>query len=322
MPKASLLFSFACALACLVPARARAEGSPSLSVAGAGACPAAEDVVRELSVLMPDAELEIIADVTDSDVVIADRGNGYTVKVREQRKRFRDLKRNCAERAKHVAVFTVLIVDPLRVPTDAIPAEEEPEPPKNTPEASEPPAPPLTRPEPEPARRAAFDLSLGPLAQVALKGEAESTTQAGGLGLRLRYGMSFGVALGIAGLLPTALHFSEAEARATWAPTDLSLSLSQRIDSWELSLDLGVAAALLLVEGEALDATQQASRLEVGGRAGVQVRYWASSRAGIYGGLSSSWFPKPYSLEVEGIGIVGRTPSAWVGGSLGAVIRL
>ena len=271
---------------------------------------------------MPDATLEVSDDVAASDVVVADRGTGFSVKVRGQRRRFREAKRDCTERARHVAVFTVLVVDPLRVPSDAAEApEEEPEPEEKPAETPAEPVPPLPPPEPDTSRPVSFDLSLGPLAQVAIKGQARSTTQAGGLGLRLRYGGSAGVALGLAGLLPTSLHFRDAEARATWVPMDLSLSLAHRAASWELSFDIGVAGALLLVEGEALDATQQAARLELGGRAGVQVRYWASERAGIYGGLSGSFFPKPYTLQVEGLGTVGQTPTTWIGGSIGAVIR-
>lgn len=298
-----------------------AQSATRLAIATAGSCPSAEEVSTELALLLPDATLELSPDVVDSDVVISDRGDGFTVKVRGQRRRFKDAKRDCTERARHVAVFTVLIVDPLHVPAQTSVAEVEPEPAEKPPEpvrAPPPPPPPAAPPEPP----VPFDLSLGPVAQVALDGHAQSTTQAGGLGLRLRYGRAVGVSLGLAGLLPSSLHYELAEARATWLPMDLGLSLSQRVNAWELGLDLGLGAALLLVEGQALDATQQASRLELGGRLGAQVRYWASPHAGICGGMFASYFPKPYSLQVEGLGTVGETPSAWLGGSLGAVIRL
>lgn len=313
----------ACALACLAPAVARAEGPQRLSIATAGSCPSAEEVSAELNQLMPEVALELSDDVATSDVVVADRGAGFSVKVRGQRRRFREQKRDCTERARHVAVFTVLIVDPLRVPTNAV--EPEPEPEQPEPEPLEKPVettiyvPP---PGPESSRKVSFDLALGPLAQVAMTSGSEGTTQAGGLGLRLRYGGGVGISLGLAGLLPTSLHFRNAEARATWVPSDLSLSLAHRVESWELTFDLGVAGALLLVEGEALDATQQAARAELGGRGGAQVRYWATERAGIYFGLSGTFFPKPYTLQVEGLGTVGKTPGAWIGGSIGAVIRL
>jgi hypothetical protein len=321
-PLARPLVCFVFALGIGVPAVARAEGPQQLSIATAGSCPSAAEVSEELRELMPDATLDVSPDVVDSNVVVSDRGTGFTVKVRGQRRRFRDLKRDCTERARHVAVFTVLVVDPLHVPSNAVnDAEEEPEPAGN-PVQLPAPAPPTPRPTTPQAPGARFDLSLGPLAQVALKPNAESATQAGGLGLRLRYGQRVGVTLGLAGLLPTSLHFALADARATWMPMDLGLSLSRRVSSWEVEMDLGVAGALLLVEGQALDASQQASRLEVGGRLGAQVRYWASEHAGICGGMFGSWFPKPYSLQVEGIGAVGQTPSAWLGGSLGAVIRL
>lgn len=319
---AHLLFGFLVALGIVLPASARAEG-PRLSIAAAGACPSAEDVSQELQQLMPDAALTVSPDVVDSDVIVSDRGAGFSVKVRGQRKRFKDTKRDCMERARHVAVFAVLVIDPLHVPTNVVDdAEEEPEPEKPV-ETPPPPAAPPAR-KPAPSSGPYFDLALGPIAQVALKTDASGSTQAGGLGLRLRYGGSVGLTLGVAGLLPTSLHFAEADARATWAPMDLGLSLAQRVSSWEVELDLGLAANLLLVEGQgqALDSTQQASRLELGGRVGAQVRYWASEHAGIGGGMFVSYLPEPYSLQVEGIGTVGQTPSAWIGGSLGALIRL
>jgi hypothetical protein len=321
-PSARLVFSLVLALGLAAPALARAESPQQLSIATAGTCPSPEDVSEELRQLMPDATLDVSPDVVDSDVIVSDRGTGFTVKVRGQRRRFRDTKRDCLERARHVAVFTVLIVDPLHVPSNAVnDAEEEPEPAEKQPEP--PPAPkPRSKPKDEPRSGTTFDLSLGPLAQVALKNDAQSSTQAGGLGLRLRYGGTIGFTLGVAGLLPTSLHYEQAEARATWAPLDFGFYLAQSSDSWEAELDLGLGGALLLVEGQALDATQQASRVEVGGRIGAQVRYWASKHAGIYGGMFGTYFPEPYSLQVEGVGTVGQTPSAWIGGSLGAVIRL
>lgn len=316
------LARFAFALGLAAPGVARAEVPPRLSIAAAGACPSAEEIQNELQELLPDAQLSLSPDVVDSDVVVSDRGAGFTVKVRGQRRRFREPKRDCTERARHVAVFAVLVVDPLRVPSQAVnDAEEEPEPPEKPPQRPAPtPEPRATAPSHIDDSR--VDLSLGPLAQVALKSDASSAAQAGGLGLRLRYGQRVGATLGVAGLLPTSLHFALADARATWIPMDLGLSLSHRVSSWEVELNAGVAAALLLVEGQALDATRQTSRLELGGRLGVQVRYWASEHAGVFGGMFGSWFPKPYSLQVENLGAVGETPPAWLGGSLGAVIRL
>jgi hypothetical protein len=308
----------------LVPVAARAGVPERLTVASAsGACPSAEDVTEELKLLLPDTALRPSDDLAQADVTVVDRGSSFSVNVRGQRRRFRDTTRDCLERARHVAVFAVLIIDPLRVPRhDVDDAEEEPaETPQKPGIVAVSPAQPAPAPS-LPSRSNGFDLSLGPLAQVAAKSDAARSAQARGLGLRLRYGGAIGGTLGIAGLLPTSLHFRDAEARATWLPFDLGLSLSELVSNWELSLDVSLAAALLLVKGQALDATQQATRLELGGRAGVGLRYWATRRAGVFGGLSGSWFPKPYELQVEGLGAVGHTPTVWIGGSLGAVIRL
>lgn len=322
-PARLLLLGCLLALGALLPRVALADAPHQLSIAAAGECPSAADVSQELQQLMPDATLSLSPDVVDSDVIVSDRGAGFTVKVRGQRKRFKDAKRDCMERARHVAVFAVLVIDPLHVPSSAVnDAEEEPEPEKPV-ETPPPPPPPPVRRSP-PASGAHFDLALGPIAQVALRSDVSSSTQAGGLGLRLRYGESIGITFGVAGMLPTSLHFAEADARATWAPLDLGLSLAQRVSSWELGLDVGLAAAVLLVEGQGqgLDVTQQASRLETGGRVGAQVRYWASTHAGLWGGMFVTYFPQPYSLQVDNVGTVGKTPSAWIGGGLGAIIRL
>lgn len=316
------LVCLVCAGALLLAGVARAEEPKRLSIASDGACPSAEAVAEELRELLPDVALESSAESATTDVVVADRGAAFSVKVRDQRRRFRDPKRDCTERARHVAVFAALVIDPLHVPSHVVEGgEEEPEPAEKPPEIAPVAAPPAAPPEKK-AGGAALDLSLGPLVQVALRSEAESTTQAGGLGLRLRYGSRLGLSLGVAGLLPTSLQFPDAEARCTWLPMDLGVSLATRGSSWEAVFDVGVAAALLFVEGEALDTTQRASRLELGGRAGVQVRYWASERAGVFAGLSGTWYPKPYTLEVQGLGVVGETPKGWVSASLGAVLRL
>lgn len=322
-PVRFILLGCLLAVGTLLPRLARAEGHEQLSIAAAGECPSAADVSQELQQLMPEASLSVSPDVVDSDVIVSDRGAGFTVKVRGQRKRFKEAKRDCMERARHVAVFAVLVIDPLHVPTNTVTdVEEEPEPEK--PAETPPPPPPVVHRPATDTGGAHFDLALGPLAQVALRSDVSSSTQAGGLGLRLRYGETVGLTLGLAGMLPTSLHFASADARATWAPLDLGLSLAQRVSSWEVGLDLSVAAAVLVVEGQGqgLDVTQQAIRLEVGGRVGAQVRYWASRHAGVWGGMFVTYFPEPYSLQVDNVGTVGKTPGAWIGGGLGAIIRL
>jgi hypothetical protein len=304
-------------LSVAVPSTARAQGATKLSLHATGACPSARQVGLELQRLMPEATLDTAGEVHTSDVVVTDHGPSFTVKVRSQRRHFRDAKRDCTERARHVAVLAVLVVDPLRVPSNSPPPTKERDLPRNQAES-----PPERSAAPPPESTRAFDLALGPLAQFALEDDAQSATRAGGLGLRLRYGGGIGLTLGVAGLLPTSLHFSDAQARATWLPADVGLALSERLQSWELELELGAALSLLLVKGEALDSARQATRIEVGARVGAQVRYWATERAGIFVGASGTWFPSPYTLRVEGVGAVGETPSAWVTGSLGAVIRL
>jgi hypothetical protein len=326
--------SYGLLLCLLRPGYALAEPSARptrLSVAAPSeACPSARDVIHELAQLMPDVELAPEIPSAAPDISVSDAGTTFVVRVRGQQRRFQDATRDCTERARHAAVFSVLVLDPLRVPssTDARAdprANARGSNPIELAQDSAPKSGSVAEAGPSDSAHgagASWDVEVGPVVQAAVQSSSKNTVIAGGLGARLRYGRSLSGTLGLAGLLPASLHFARAEARASWLPLDVGLQLSQRSSAWELSLDVGVAGALAFLEGEALQETRKATRFELGARVGGRARYWASERAGVFFGVYGSWFPEPYTLRVEGLGSVGRTPTLWLGASLGAVIQL
>ncbi len=272
---------------------------------------------------MPDVSAAAVLGQARPDITLTDADQSFIVKTRGQQRRFSDPRRDCAERSRNAAVFAVLVIDPLRVPSHTNSASAAGAYPDHPSERDSKLAAQAVSQGPARAGEVnRFTLELGPVAQAALLSDAQRTTFAGGLGLRLRYGSWLAGTLGVAALLPTSLHFAKAEARANWVPFEAGVQLSEQLGNWELSLELALRAALLVVAGEALNQSRQATRLELGPSGGLRARYWATPNAGVFLSLQGSWIPQPYTLQVLGLGAVGQTPTVWTGVSLGAVMAL
>lgn len=304
-------------LGCACP-EALAAPPPSLEVQGpADACPSPRALIRELGQLLPQTRLASEPDGSGESVRIADLGDAFSVSVAGETRRFDDASRQCAERARLAAVFVALVLDPLNVPS------EESNPPPPPPAPAQPPAEPepTAAPPPAPAPAAAnVDLELGPLLWVAASSTSANVPRAGGMAARLRWGGGLALSLGVAGLLPAHLEYERASVEAVWLPFDVSLRVGQRLDAWELGAELGPIAAWLSVAGQEVPEARSGSRLELGARLGASVRYWASPDIALVLSGHVASFPRPYRLELAGLGEVGRTPSLWIGTSIGAVI--
>jgi hypothetical protein len=216
-----------------------------------------------------------------------------------------------------------LVLDPLHVPFAE--TKKEPPPPPPPPQPSQPP-------EEEPHERhweppkmgdeSSIDFEVGPLLWIGAASTSANMPRTGGVGARLRFGGSVALSIGGAGLLPAHLEYGEASVEAIWTPFDISLRLGQRFDEWELAGELGPLAAWVSIAGQGVPDARAATRLEVGGRIGASVRYWASPSIALFLAGHGAFFPRPYRLELEGLGEVGQTPSLWVGTTIGAVIDL
>lgn len=284
---------------------ARAEPPPQLNVASAGSCPAAGDVARELRRLFPTLEVTTAAASSDpADAVLQERPGGLEVAVRGSRRDFDDPGNRCAERAQLAAVFIAVVLDPPRFP---LPAPEPPPPPPP------PPAPPAGRP---------LLLTLAPIFQAAPGSEPRTAPLAFGGGARVIWGQAISLSAGLAVLGSTTLRYPQADARALWVPVDLGARLTHRAGAADLGGEASLVIAPVRLQGQNLDPGEARWRVEAGARMAVFAHLWVTSRVGLAAGVHGTFFPRPYTLQVDQVGPIGKTPQFWLGGSLGLVFRL
>ena len=147
-----------------------AVGAPPDSVRMVGeeaACPSPAQVVTVLRRLLP--RMKVTAEPGSAgteDATIVDEGSQYRVTIAGQERSFIDAARQCAERARHAAVFVALVLDPPTIPEPSEPAPPAPPAPvAATPVPPDAERPALRSPAPQPAPL--VDLTLGPTFQVA-----------------------------------------------------------------------------------------------------------------------------------------------------------
>jgi hypothetical protein len=300
----------------LAPA-ARAAPPSTLRVAGAeGACPAPGQVVTVLQRLL--VRTQVTADagtVGPNDAVIDDQGSQFRVTVAGQERSFVDPARGCAERAQHAAVFVALVLDPPMI------AEAQPGP---VVVAPAPVAPMREQPRPaSPSRTNArqWELALGGSVLVAPAVADRSTAVAGGVAAWVRGKKGFHLGFG-AGVLHGSLHFTDADADAWWIPLDLAVGFTAQGAAWEMGAEIGPSASVLSIIGENLAQAHREVRLEFGGRAAVMARFWLDKKFALFMSAEGVYRPSPYALFIDPDGLVGQTPSIWLGGSAGVCASL
>jgi hypothetical protein len=265
-------------------------------------------VRRELEPLLPRTRVESSskaeAEPEALEAKIADEGEAIRVQVAAEERVLRDPQRSCGERARAVAVFIALVLDP--------PVLSFGEP------ALRPAAPPPAPPAPKPREGGApLTLELGPLLEVAPVSDAAHTPVAGGFGGRLAWGRGLAVAFGAALLLPTRMQLPQANARLVWIPFDVSARVSTHLGPIKLGAELGPELALLFASGENVVNPRTSTRLEVGARVAGSLTWDMSSHLGAFLTAFSVWRPEPYEFRVNPDLESGMTPPLWIGASLG-----
>lgn len=232
---------------------------------------------------------------------ILDEGEAIRVQVATEERVLRDPERSCSERARAVAVFIALVLDPPVL------------------SFGEPVVRPVGPPAPAPRPRdgAPLTLELGPLLEMAPLSDAAQVPIAGGFGARLAWGRGLGLAFGAALLLPTRMKLPEANARLVWIPFDVSVRASSYFGPIKLGAELGPELALLFASGESVNNPRTSTRLEVGARAAGSLTWDMSSHLGAFLTVFSIWRPQPYEFRVNPDLESGTTPPLWLGASLG-----
>jgi hypothetical protein len=262
-------------------------------------------VRSELGPLLPRTRVEPARKGADDGLQakILDEGEAIRVQVATEERVLRDPERSCGERARAVAVFIALVLDPPVL------------------SFGEPVLRPVTPPVPAPAPRhrdgAPLTLELGPLLEMAPLSDAVQVPIAGGFGGRLAWGRGLALAFGAALLLPTRMQLPEANARLVWIPFDVSARVSSYFGPIKLGAELGPELALLFASGESVNNPRTSTRLEVGARVAGSLTWDMSSHLGAFLTVFSIWRPQPYEFRVNPDLESGTTPPLWLGASLG-----
>jgi hypothetical protein len=290
--------------AVLGPAGSETPSSAALpAIEASGSCPSAEEVSATLAPLLgssaPKGPVEGAARVHDL-------GDRFEVAAAGQTGQYVDAARDCAERARVAAVFIALALNPPAAPT-------------------------VPRVDAQPAAEPSGSGTVGSpwWARLALGGRIEhSPTADGRSSPPASLGAELGAVVGkrtlgvtVAGgvLAPTVVTFGSVAVHEQRFPFRVAAAVRHKMPGpFELAGDLGLSLVLLRLRSDALDTIDPATRLDVGGRAGLALSLCAlASRWAPFLDLHVEYFPRPYEFEVGPLGRIGSTERLWVGASAG-----
>jgi hypothetical protein len=252
-------------------------------------------------------------------VNVADQGDSYKVQVvvegATHTRVYRDVGRDCAHRARVAAVFVVLTLVPPELLMESPPAPPPPPPAPPPVVVAAPPRPSVQAPAWRPALALAGVLDVAPAVLdapsiVSPGAELRLALGKGRLAGELGFGVQPGAEFSLAGV----------SVRQRRIPMDASVAFRQPVrGAVELGAAAGVAGAVFEIEGVNPPVRGEGTRVELGARAAVEVRVATPSRRlAAFIGAHAIYFPRSYELAMTPAGVVGHTPSLWVGGQLGA----
>ena len=291
-------------LAVLGPAGSEAPSSAAVpAIEASGSCPSAEEVSATLAPLLASSATNLLIDGAPR---VVDLGDRFEVAAAGQTGQYIDAARDCSERARVAAVFIALALNPPATPTvprvDVQPPAE--------PSGSEAMGSPWW------ARLAlAARIDHSPTAEGRSSPPASIGGELGAAAGKRALGVT--VAGGV--LAPTVVTFGAVPVREQRFPFRVAATMRRKMPGpFELAGDLGLSFVLLRLRGEDLGTIEPATRLDVGGRAALELRRrslessWAAFLA-----LHVEYFPRPYEFEVGPLGRIGSTDRLWVGASVG-----
>lgn len=269
--------------------------------------------------------------ITSEDIEkieINDLGERYVVTVKGRTREYTDEMRDCAKRARVAAVFVALTLAPPDIGSaDASSSQPEPEVADTkvsratNPSALSVPAPvPVAPLAPQVQSAAGNWVSLAELgAKVAVAPfNGPPIANWGGLFRGIITSSHWGISLGSD--LPARRMFELDTIRIQLAryTTDLSMRTTWEAGPLRCSLDLGPLVALLQLRLNQSGA-QRITRWQPGLRAGAVVA-WQQHAVSPFLGADVAFTPWTVPIRVEPNGEIGRTPSVWLGLSLGLAL--
>jgi hypothetical protein len=164
-------------------------------------------------------------------------------------------------------------------------------------------------------------LDVGAIVVTAPGAESGAMPLTGGGVARLRVGQgALGAALGVAGPAPMTLTLAQGHAQVTRVPLDLDALAAWDLGRHELLTEVGVSLAVMTVAGSGYGADRSSTRVEVGVREAVTLRWWRWRRLALFVGAEVVAVPRPYELARVNGSSLGRTPVVWAQLTLGAAV--
>ncbi len=288
-----------------------AESAPA-TITVNGDCPSGDTIWTDVRSIVSAGDLARLSDVR---IEVSDLGSTYRVRIfaegGERQRTFHDLGHVCDHRARFVAVFIVVTLLPPEALL-ATPPELPPTPPIRI---ESPPSVSLVAlaPVPAPAPKR-FQIALSALLDAAA-GSSDSEATAPGGEVRAYWGAGVLSAMAGLGVQPRAsFDFAGIGIDELRVPLDVGIALVHSGRRLTLLGELSLAGALVRISGTNTAGPQTGTRLNLGGRIGVGVRFGSpTSRLVPIVGLHALVFPKPYEATATPEGDIGQLPAVWIG---------
>lgn len=289
-----------------------AESAPA-TITVNGDCPSGDTIWTDVRSIVSAVDLARISDVR---IEVSDLGSTYRVRIfaegGERQRTFHDLGHVCDHRARFVAVFIVVTL----LPPEALLATPPELPPTPPIQVASPPSVSVVAFEPMPAAPAPrrFRIALSALLDAAAGSSGPAATAPGGE-VRAYWGAPVLSAMAGLGVQPRAsFDFAGIGIDELRVPLDVGIALIHSGGRLTLLGELSLAGALVRISGTNTAGPQTGTRLDLGGRVGVGVRFGsAASRVVPIVGLHALVFPKPYEATATPEGDIGQLPALWIG---------
>ncbi|HXU00344.1 MAG TPA: hypothetical protein VN903_05100 [Polyangia bacterium] len=266
------------AIAAMLAAAGDAAPAPppdgdGIAIDAVGGCPEVAAVRRLLANLVSPDEAHV------APISIQDRGTQYRVAVRASAMMIDDPARNCADRARHAAVFA----------------------------ANELHAPKIVLGPPE------FTIEKGLIFEIASNNGG--VVWAPGAEFRGAYGSKRWSLFGSAGARGPVTLMLDHDWRAELLrfPLDAGARVTGTYGRFRPWLTVGGSLTVTGIIGQELVQTEREWRVDVGALAMGGATLRITDRLGLSAALTVRWYPRRYQLQVVPAGTVGETPAWWFG---------
>jgi hypothetical protein len=271
---------------------------PAVRLRVHGDCPTKEQVSAALHYLLIKGFGQAVApDAAQSDLLleVVEDGSRYGASLAGQTREYEDPTRDCEDRARVVAVFAAMTLEPPEVEGRAR--------------------------RPPQAEQHQIELGVGVHSDAGL----QRTNQAFAWGGELRAALSgrrWGVELGAGGQASAALAWGTYKAKITRFPADISARATFRHGPRVAHLSAGAAFVIFRLRGESPGISVQdgGTRLNLGLRAAISIGLLSDAPIRPFLTLQASVWPKVYAAVVDSVGQVGTIPVVWVGVTVGVAM--